>query len=272
MPPISKHSVVSEIAKEAQTAVKVKIEYDGMVKMYVDGAEFPLKSAPTPDALWSINILKKTIIEFIKVQSYISILFFINKRAIQRLLSSFNRIGDGVMSPYLNYKMFNKGVLNLTPTAQGVGMFVENFLIGYGIEDAHKTGELLAHIIEFDAFYRFKLLDILSESNWNNNPRKEVQRLIQLCYDREEVIPTYMRPKLRILKLGAWILSLPSLKKAFTYAVQNTDLNLFKMDEGDYYWMLLREDYNYFGKTKEERMKIIKDKGYKVATLTSVNQ
>lgn len=272
MIPITKKSVVEEMTKEAQTVIETEIRYEDMFKMYV-GAEFPLKSAPTPDALWSVNILKKTIIEFIRVQSYISILFFVNRKSIQKLLDSFNRIGYGVMNPYIRYKHFNLDIpCNLTPTARGIEIFVTAFLKDYGIieETAIGIGELLAHIIELDSFYRFKLLDLLHEMKWDNNPRKEVQRLLQLCYTREEIIPTYMRPKLKMLKWGAWLLSLPSLKKAWKYAVEHTDLNLLKMDEADYYWMCIREDYNYFGKTKEERAQIIKDKGWKVITPTNI--
>lgn len=268
-----KESVVSEIVKEGNTMMEMdRVEYDGMVKVYLTGAEFPLKSAPTPDTLWSLNIIKKTVIEFLKVQTYFSIFFFISKKAIQRVLTSFNRIGLGVMLPYMYYKNFNQGQLNLTPTARGVGIFIKRFLVNYGIEEdtAHTTAELLSHVIEFDSFYRFKLLDLVYEADFSQNPRKEVQRLLQICYDREEVLTTYMRPKLKALQYGAWILIVPSIKRAFQYAVQHTDMSLFDIDEGDYYWMCIRYDYHYFGLTNEERMDIVKKKGWKVITPTTV--
>lgn len=272
-----KQSVLGEMVKEAQTADKVTgIVYEkGEVRLYLEGATFPLRGAPTADALWSINIVKKFLIESAKIISlsrfWVSILLIVllpKKKFFNSLLESFNRISFGVMEPYFDYKHFNQGVLNLCAPARGVGKISELFLVFYGIntEQSHKTAKLLAHVVEFDAFYRFKLLDLMSEADLKNmvaNPRKEVQRLLKICYNREEIISGYIRPKLQILHKLAWILSVPSIKKAVSRAVEYAKLDLFKIDEIDEYWMLQRIDYHYFGRSPEENMKILISKGWK---------
>lgn len=266
---IKKPSVVSEITEHKQSEDAVtQVEYDGIVKIHVSGAEFPMKGAPTPDALWSVDIVKKIIIEFIKIQNPLSLLSFLSKKRIIKLLESFNRIAQGVMQPYLYYKYFNQGVLSLLPVSRGTGKIIDLFLVNYGIpqETARKTAEFFAHIIEFDGFYRFKLLDIMSEANdieLVNNPRKEVQRLLKICYNREQVIGSYIQPKLKLLIYGTWVLAIPKVRRAFQDAVKLASLSLFKIDETDFYWMSMRTDYHYFGKSFKERMNFIKSRNYK---------
>lgn len=270
--PILKPSVVAEISQENKTTNNIQeIVYEGIVNTYVEGAQFPIHTAPTTDAVWATNIIKKFIVEFIKFPQLLFALVFTSK---EKLLKSFNRIGMGVMAPYLYYKFFNSPEeineqINLTPISRGIGKFTELFLINYGLteETAHQTAELLAHIVEFDSFYRFKLLDLGNEINFlrlQHFPRHEVQRLLKLCYDREQIIPTYIRPKLLILSKLAWVLNIPKLNRAFKFATLNITKDHFKVDESDYYWMLQRTDYHYFGLSPEERMNIIKEKNWKL--------
>lgn len=263
-------AVVDSVLPITTTFTKGIIECkNGVMLNTLDGASFPIKTTPTPDATWATNIVKKTIIEALKafpVALVWNLTFSLNS-----LLESFARITEGIMEPYFYYRNFKFPFqVNLCTTSRGVGRFTENFLINYGINKtiAHKTAELLAHIVEYDTFYRVKLLDVMSEARQENfqNPRKEVQRLLQICYDREEIIPTYMRPKLKLLSRIAWILELPKLKRAFSKAMDPVTFNLFAIDQIDYYWLLQRSDYNYFGRTLDDRMEELKAKGWTLPT------
>lgn len=254
------------------------IEYhDNEVVVYQEGAQFPMKTAPTPEILYAIDIVKKNIIESIKLFPFSIAFKLLRKKSLTNLLTSFNRIGFGVLEPYMYYQKIGQGKLNLTKTARGVGQLTELFLIKYGVDQevSHKTAELIAHIVEFDGFYRFKILDLLSEIKWYKaieNPRKEIQRLINICYEREQIIPTYIRPKLEIMHKLAWILEFPSLKKALSYAFKYCNPVLFRIDESDYYWMLQRGDYHYFGKSLSDRMEIIKEKGWSLPIYRDENE
>ncbi len=236
--------------------------YNGEIVVYHEGSQFPLKTAPFPDVIFAIDIVKKTIIESVKLFPFGIALKLLRKRSLEKLLTSFNRIGHGVLKPYMYYRHIGQGELGLTKVSRGVGQITELFLIYYGIDKtiAHQTAEILAHIIEYDAFYRYKVLDVMSEMAWYEaieNPRKEIQRLIMVCHEREQIIGTYIRPKLEILHKMAWILEWPGIKKTLQKTFKETNPLLFRIDEIDNYWMLQRGDYHYFGQSPDDRMKVI---------------
>jgi len=170
---IQKESVLAQMSRENKTSVEIdRVEYDGEVKMYIKGAEFPCKTAPSADCLWSVNIIKKSITEFIRVitapqfyPSFVVIFFLPKRKLLTRILESFNRISNGVLRPYKNYKFLSRDIkMNLTAAARGVGKITELFLIHYKIDQkiAHRTADTLAHFIEFDGAYRFRLIDIIA--------------------------------------------------------------------------------------------------------------
>jgi len=51
----------------------------------------------------------------------------------------------------------------------------------------------------------------------------------------------------------------PKINKAFVKVINECDLEMMKPDEADRYWMCFRADYDFFGKTKEQRHEMIKD-------------
>ncbi len=269
-------------------AWKEIIYENGVIKTVREDAEFPFKSLAHPGTAWAIDQVKKPIVESLKLlpsyQFWPSLVVFAitpKKKLMQRLLEAFNRISYGVMIPFFDYEWLKRDFplkvevekFNLTLPARGVGKFTESFLVSYGIsqEESFKTARLMAHVIEYDAFYKWKLLDLMQEVNkirLIDNPQQEVQRILDICYDRERIIPTYIRPKLKILMKLTWLLKLPSIKKAFIFAVKNVDFKMFELDEEDWYWINLRTDYWYGGKSAEERLEMIKAKGYKIPIFT----
>lgn len=245
-----------------------EIQYDGVVKMHVIGAPFWQKGVPTTATLQAVDIVKKTVVEFLKIQSIFTALFFTSKKQINKILKSFIRIGYGVMEPYLYYKIFSPDTkLNLMPVSRGVGKITDLFLIYYGIgtDVSHKVAELVAHIVEYDGAYRYRILDIVNIADYQKlleNPRKEIQRVMKIWYTRDQMVGNYITLKLDKLKWAVWILEIPKVKKAFQNSLKLATLDLFKIDESDYYWMSQRKDYLYFGKTFDDRMIEFKEKGW----------
>lgn len=245
---------------------------DGLMINYVDGATFPIKGSPTPQQTWAMDIVKKFLIESIKIFPFSLAFKMFSLKSLDKLLESFVRMSDGVMAPYYNYAHFGFPFqVYLHLPCRGVGRIIQRFLINYGInpELSHKVGGLFAHFMEYDSAYRYRLLEIMNEASEReliNHPRKEVQRLLKICYNREQMIPTYMRPKLKIISKMAWILEVPKVKKAFSRAIKETTLDFFKLDDIDIYWLLQRKDYYSFGRSPEENMKVLESKGWKTAT------
>ena len=142
------------------------------------------------------------------------------------------------------------------------GLELENvikiFLSELGVKKAEMTGNLVSHVIEYDAAYRFRIQDILSETTKEKlirNPRKEIKRLLRLEMERDY---EFVGNKFKLFAtLASLLLIVPSIKKAFRRAIKECNLQYLQLDEGDRYWVLMRKDYNFLGKTYEQRQLLL---------------
>ena len=129
-------------------------------------------------------------------------------------------------------------------------------------------------IWEFDNSYRFRGQDVFSELNKDNlriNPRKEIMRLFTIGLQRERA-GLSEKDKEALRKSGAeffdvamkWKLILKLLKTVLFFSKDFTKLfadffneltiEEFKFDEGDWYWVCERCDYDFGGKSFTERL------------------
>lgn len=267
---------VDQILAEGQTSWKIEgIDYDNGVHIHVIGAQFPKKGFPTPEAIWAINHVKKTFIESIKILSSIqfvpSLLIFLilpKSKFIEKVISSFNRLAYGAISPFILQDHY------MTPIARELEQLILNILLELKISpDSAKTfSQIFSHVIEYDSAYRYRLEDLFSETSPEllQNPRKEIKRLAKIAQDRE--IDGWVKLKFAstatILQLMLLSSSLSKSIKKSVYRVSFTNL---QYDEADRYWCLMRLDYNFIGMTYEQRMKVIEEKGYKVPQQFFVN-
>ena len=116
----------------------------------------------------------------------------------------------------------------------------------------------IAAIWETDLAYRMRGQDILQELNKENlkkNPKKEVFRLVDFLERREIADMGGQMPKIKILKKALKIaLIFPRIKSAIRSFLEELNLEEIKLDINDRYWLSNKFDYNYEGKTYEERM------------------
>lgn len=213
----------------------------------------------TPEAIWASNLVKRVVIETIRtlthplfIPTLLCVLIFPRKKLFTGVINSFDRIGMSALQPYFIKEEY------LTPCAKGLKGLIRDFLTNLDLP-AENTAKILAHLIEYDAAYRFRLQDLLSETTQKRlikNPRKELQRLNRINAERE--IDNWPRERMNLVFKGiSLLLLLPSIKKAFIMAVQNTDLTLLQLDEGDRYWVSYRKNYNFMGLTYEDRQLLI---------------
>lgn len=214
---------------------------------YIDGALYPAKGIPTPEAVFAINQIKSLIKEGVK---YLPFLIFADRN---KLLTSFNTLTNRFLNPY---KVDHK---YLCPTAFSMYTIIARFLVNIGIDEeiAENTAYNIAHIFEYDDAWRYRMQDIAHEANINNfydNPSKELKRLTVLFCNRQDlehrnVISDKVE---RLIKPLHWILLLPKYRNSFLNIIIH--IKGMDYDESDEYWMKLRDDYNFFGKTTEERI------------------
>ena len=151
-----------------------KITFDGGIKQYITGAEFPCKGYTPPETLWACGFAKRLLVEGVKTLSFWSL--FIGWR---KLLFSYTDICWKVMSPHIMKYEY------MTPVAQELQDLIHNFLIRLDVpeETATNFSKIFSHLIEYDNAYRYRVEDILSETTieaLNDNPRKEIKRLCKI--------------------------------------------------------------------------------------------
>ena len=112
-------------------------------------------------------------------------------------------------------------------------------------------------VVQQDFAYTIRTQDPLSNLNkqkLNENPRKEILRLIDLAISRENHIMVKLG---KIRKLTSILLLLPIVRKLAKEYFNELDLNNIKPDKDDLSFSYRREGYNTNGLTLKERMSII---------------
>lgn len=244
-------SETQQIAREAVESWEVeKIEYEGGVKIYLKGCDYPQKGIPTAQAIFMINQIKKLLLTSVK--TFHVFLAFFSK---QKLVDAFNTVCWGIISPYILKPQYR------TDFSLELGSFMYRFMVEYGIEEvsAETFAKIISHIFEYDNAYRLRMQDLFTASSFDQltiSPRKEVKRLLELNRVRD-FKEANMKFKIfsTLISLALWS---PKVKRSFRRALQDIDLTKLKFDEGDTYWVLQRIDYNAFGKTQEERKEMLK--------------
>lgn len=239
-----------------------RVELDGGIKMYIQGAEFPRRGLPTPEASAAINVVKGLLLEFLRLLSLPRFWgsLYPTRYFLNQLSGSFNSVTRKVMSGYI---LKDEYLTDLTLELRAV---LTTLLTNLKLDEPEETANTLAHIVEYDGAYRFRFLDLLTETTkeelikW---PIFEVMWLRKLNAERE--LAPYARERISRILLGlAFLLLFPKIRKSFIMAIANSDFTKLQFDANDRYWAAFCTDYNYHGLTYEERQQWLKDKGYKI--------
>jgi hypothetical protein len=249
------------IKAEGQTGWDVaRVEVNHGIYMYIEGLPYPHKGLPTPEAIWAINVVKKTIIEAVKLltrpqfwPSGVMVAIF-PKSIINQSIASFNRITSGTVLPY-----FLKDEL-LTATARETKRAIREVLVGIGIsdEEALLTAKCLAHILEYDSAYRFRFQDLCTETTSEKLSRQPIRELFRLVgvYRSREHYPNTKSHTTKLACLGCLLLVHPFTRRLIKQVIANVDLEKLQFDLNDRYWVCQKTDYDYFGKTYDERQRL----------------
>lgn len=248
------------------------IEINNGLYLHVRDMEYPEKGFASTTDLFSINAVKKLIIESLRLFPFIFPLILVPNRT----LKAFNTIAFKIMSPCILQHQ------HLTPMAQELHKFLLIFLKEVGIKEdtSIQTTEIIVNIIHFDNAYRYRLQDIFNETTKEKlqNPRKEFRRLMGIVSEREifdyvingKVIESKHIKVIMKFKLFYWAISLvlwlPKAKKAYKKALKEINLERLQPDEADRFWMCVRDGYHYFGKTDKERKMMINHLRYVIPT------
>lgn len=223
------------------------------IETIIDGADFPSRGYAPPEAVFANNIVKRLIISGLPV---------VNPLRYQEAISAFGEISWKIMSPYILKSEY------LTPFSKEIEKMARVFLTEIGSKWIFKTAKVIAHLFEYDNAYRMRLEDLFNESSPDlllNNPRKEIVRLLELNRTREVTYKQDVSKKFKLVAnvLGT-ILLVPKVNKAFKKAIKAVEYKNLCIDNIELYWMCHRQDYNFLGKTYEERVELLENAGYKL--------
>jgi hypothetical protein len=245
-----------------------RVEYpeEGGILVYYKGLPYPKKGFPYPEALHAVDVMKRLSLVFVNTLAMKEMILPIlglailpwkmKMRVLERALHEFNRPIEWFMQGH-----FIKDERH-APSARALKKFARSFLMNLGIREdvARYTARNIATVVEYDDAYRYRLEDVMSETRdrWMiSDPKREVQKLIRIFAERETA-DNVKRTFKSFSRIASIILFIPKVRKALVQAVREAGIQRMAMDEADRYHTLLRGDYNYGGKTMDERREIFK--------------
>lgn len=283
-----RHKTAEAEVTTAQTFTPVvKMEFDDGVLSYLQGAAYPNKGITNPEAMAAINLSKRTIVQWLRLLSkwwffptwaiFVLVPFKVKLKIMNRMIDTFTNATYIVVKPFVLQAQY------MTPICREIEWWCYSFMEKIGIDSAiaDRVSEVLAASIDYDNAYRFRIGDIFSETTKEKlleNPGKEIARLTKIAMERNNhgYVQWYnenktlkkngkysdMALKFKFMGFAIRMLLLNSkVKKAFKATLKDINFEFLGLDEADRYWCCLRADgrneYLFFGKTDEERMKML---------------
>lgn len=215
--PTASAKVLEETGKNVGMTVE-RIEFSDGIRIYTKEHPHPHKGLPTPEALVAVNSVKrwaKLLLRF-KVAP-----------------SAFWAESERVMRPHI-----------LKPEFQQAFTRELTYLLAHFV--SHEKAELIAHIFEYDAAYRYRVQDLMGETNaysLSRRPIREIWRLVGINKARD--YPAVSDKVRRFAQAAILALCLPPVRGRFRDAVLATNLAALRGDESELYWRSKQLDYKY---------------------------
>lgn len=242
---------------------------EGGMYLWYKGQPFPQKGFPFPEAIQGNDMLKRITLTMLKVVSgrelipslalFAVLPWRFKMKTINRAIENWVRVADwNLMGAYLEEKRYSN-------PARAIRKAAKNFLLVLGVPPffAEEASKAICTVIEYDNAYRFRIQDLASETRQMRlgiRPWSEVRRIGKLYASREKTHAAgNVAPIFRLLSVA---LLHPKIRKAWKVAITHLSPDEFKwlqLDNADRYHVLIRGDYNFTGRTFEERAEIYKD-------------
>jgi len=232
--PLGNEDIVAYVASHIDY-----VPWKGII-IHIEDASYPKKGFPTPEAIAALNIIKALIKETLRYPLSVTI------TDKNKLLNSFNFIFNKTFNAYKLKEEY------LCPAAYNFYLFTFNVLKDAGIRQdiANETAFNLAHIVEYDDAYRYRIQDLASEFNQHAPIREETNRLLVIFKQRTTDL---LGVKLNhIIKFAPMILLIPKYRtiiNRYKHLIKNMEF-----DDADRYWAFLKDShYDFCGQPFPER-------------------
>ena len=234
------------------TIKDIQYTNDGIFVWYNE-LKYPRKGFPYPEACYANNEAKRGFVALLRsfASNPLMAILLLRKKTLEKFIHEYCSFAEVCMKPYFwKPEYYSK-------TAKEINKFITILLTEYGFTNRPSLpGRIISHFFDFDDAYMFRLQDIMNLSSkirMLNNQAKELTKLFTIFKERESrpLMKEKVKGLLLLLKLCFLI---PSFKRAFKKAVEESDFINFQMDEGDCYNVLRWDDtYKFLGRTKKDR-------------------
>jgi hypothetical protein len=243
---------VFDIMNEGATTYMLdRIEYTDGIKVYIKDIPYPKKGFVTPEAIWSCNILKRVLMLASPLQKP------------SKFIKGFNELGYKVMKHHL------LKLCSMTPVAKELHILIKTFMVHLGFDKqmSYEFAMFFSHLIEYDDAYRYRFQDVMSEITKEQlleYPRRTIDNIMSLLYARDSAGVANKFNKIAVMFY--WLLLIPKVRIAWNKTIEIMNIEALQYDKDDRYWVSVRDDYKYMGKTYKERFDVldIKPQGYKM--------
>lgn len=229
--------------------IEVKRDARGGFLTYIEGYRHPLRAYPQDMELHLVDVLKRVLLETMRLVVKMPVtprrLGEAASVWMGRIYVSAFRVGQ--QKPIGDYSQSSREIIRVL---EKTNPFTSDGWIWY-----------LAMIWETDMAYRMTgqdMLQMLDKASLARDPRGEMSRILDACMEREKgtLQDRYVLQKTRMFRrlIGlAW--HVPFYRRLMTSFLTEIEVDEVKLDLYDRYWLANKFDYNYEGKTYEERMR-----------------
>ncbi len=211
------------------------------------GRPVPNKGMTYSQATETNNIVKRISIGLVMCLKPI-------RHPLKNILYQIKRLADYLYAPhYLHTRYYNDCSRELMQFTYALSR-----RLGFGFELSYGFARIPAQLLEGENSYRFRVEDIFTETSKEKllaNPRKELKRLREIYESRDlskgenSVTDKFVM----VFTLLNFLLLIPKFKKAFKFALSDSEFKNFQLDDIDSYWANRFNDYNYGGQPQSLR-------------------
>lgn len=231
----------------------VECPKEGGIYLYYRGCPYPKKGLPFPEAVYSINLVKRIVL---LIAQSIAPYKLLRIKWLEPILYTFIRESQQILNNCLLKDSFY--CTSAKEFRKLFNIFVQE--IGIREDISLELSKAMATLLEYDNAYRYRFQDLMSETTKEKmlkQPIREFKKLIQLAKERDmNVVAGKTTTLLKLLTLS---LLIPKIRKAFKKAIKGIDFEKLQLDEADRYFCLNRSDYRFFGEEFEVRMQKYND-------------
>lgn len=261
-PPRTLDEQVMESAPLHVFTGKVTVPPEGGMNLHFDGLLFPKKGFPFMQSSQANNIVKRQTMMFahlfarkdmiLPILGFAVLPYRMKLAIVSNFLENYCRNSDYIFEQFYLKDNF------MTPCAQEIKRFLTSFLHKLGVSPdlSFRTARIMATMVEYDDAYRYRIEDLGSVTDADllrMDPGRELARLISVSAKREKYITVTHKFSAfagTLSKLMRWS---PRIRRAFTESVDPSRFKWLQLDEADRYHVLYRDDYEFMGRTYEDR-------------------